>query len=288
MITVTTCPHGVDLRFAKCLMCDDPAFHAAARTRLDSVNTATTIPQSWSGHAPDLVRDNKLMHERLAEQDREIARLTELLRIAESKAIPVETAAPKNCARRLAEEVLAAFSIGEYGIRDAIGNTNFTIVKGYAERLLGEVQRIDDALSGPGNATSSKSRKDAGPDQPGNAGSGPAVATSSSETTCCEVPDGWALVPREADDVIGAYIPYGNGPQGRDFYRRLVAVAELSGGASIRVRHWSCNIEARGHGRCAEWCRIPDQCPGSAEVMHRPSPVKASGESSGKIMKEPQ
>lgn len=91
MITVTTCPHGVDLRFAKCLMCDDPAFHAAARTRLDSVNTATTIPQSWSGHAPDLVRDNKLMHERLAEQDREIARLTELLRIAESKAIPVET-----------------------------------------------------------------------------------------------------------------------------------------------------------------------------------------------------
>jgi hypothetical protein len=45
----------------------------------------------WSGHAPDLVRDNRLIHERLAEQDREIARLTELLRIAESKAIPVET-----------------------------------------------------------------------------------------------------------------------------------------------------------------------------------------------------
>jgi len=42
----------------------------------------------WSGHAPDLVRDNRLMHERIAEQDREIARLTELLRIAESKALP--------------------------------------------------------------------------------------------------------------------------------------------------------------------------------------------------------
>lgn len=85
------------------------------------------------------------------------------------------------------------------------------------------------------------------------------------------IPNGWAVVPREADDVIAAYIPHGNGPQGRDFYRRLVAVAELSGGAHLRVRHWSCNIEAQGHKRCAEWCRIPDQCPGSAELMHRPA-----------------
>lgn len=45
------------------------------------------MADKWSGHAPDLVRDNRLMHDRLAEQDREIARLTELLRIAESKAI---------------------------------------------------------------------------------------------------------------------------------------------------------------------------------------------------------
>jgi uncharacterized coiled-coil protein SlyX len=33
----------------------------------------------WSGHAPDLVRDNKLMHERIALQDREIERLNEIL-----------------------------------------------------------------------------------------------------------------------------------------------------------------------------------------------------------------
>lgn len=46
------------------------------------------MDSKWSGHAPDLVRDNRLMHERIAEQDREIARLTELLRIAESKATP--------------------------------------------------------------------------------------------------------------------------------------------------------------------------------------------------------
>jgi hypothetical protein len=110
----------------------------------------------------------------------------------------------------------------------------------------------------------------------GKHGSQMPCVESPAETTR-EVPDGWAIVPREADDVIGAYIPNGNGPQARDFYRRLVAVAELSGGAHLRVRHWSCNIEAQGHARCAEWCRIPDQCPGSAEVMHRPA-VKSKAE----------
>jgi hypothetical protein len=44
---------------------------------------AKTSPKPWSGHAPDLVRDNKLMHEKIAEQDREIERLRGgLLKIA--------------------------------------------------------------------------------------------------------------------------------------------------------------------------------------------------------------
>lgn len=37
----------------------------------------------WDGHAPDLVRDNKLMHERLAEQDRELTQLRGNLSLAE-------------------------------------------------------------------------------------------------------------------------------------------------------------------------------------------------------------
>ena len=35
---------------------------------------------TWATHAPDLVRDNRLMHERIPEQNREIERLRELLR----------------------------------------------------------------------------------------------------------------------------------------------------------------------------------------------------------------
>lgn len=31
--------------------------------------------KQWSGHAPDLVRDNRLMHERIAELEREVEQL---------------------------------------------------------------------------------------------------------------------------------------------------------------------------------------------------------------------
>lgn len=34
------------------------------------------LPENWQTLGPDLVRDNRLMHERLAEQDRQIERLT--------------------------------------------------------------------------------------------------------------------------------------------------------------------------------------------------------------------
>ena len=39
-------------------------------------------PRQWSGHAPDLVRDNRLMHERVAEQDREVEDLKKRLDFA--------------------------------------------------------------------------------------------------------------------------------------------------------------------------------------------------------------
>lgn len=39
-------------------------------------------PERWSGHAPDLVRDNRLMHERVAKQDRKIEDLEKRLDFA--------------------------------------------------------------------------------------------------------------------------------------------------------------------------------------------------------------
>ena len=37
--------------------------------------------KQWSGHAPDLVQDNRRMHERIAKQDREIERLRAFVRM---------------------------------------------------------------------------------------------------------------------------------------------------------------------------------------------------------------
>lgn len=85
-----------------------------------------------------------------------------------------------------------------------------------------------------------------------------------------EVPDGWTLVPKEPDDWIAAHIPAETADEARDIYRRIVAAAELSGGASIRVRGWSCHAEADGKARCAQWCRSPTVCVASCEVTHRP------------------
>lgn len=85
------------------------------------------------------------------------------------------------------------------------------------------------------------------------------------------IPDGWATVPKEADDWIASHIPADTSTDARAFYRRLVAIAELAGGASLRVRAWSCNSESAGHGRCVEWCRTIDKCYASVEVTHRPA-----------------
>jgi hypothetical protein len=89
-----------------------------------------------------------------------------------------------------------------------------------------------------------------------------------------EIPDGWALVPKEADAYIQSLIPFVTTKDKGDFYRGLVARAELSRGAAVRVRAWACYSESVGSGRCAEWCKEPSLCPAAYEITHRPALTK--------------
>jgi hypothetical protein len=96
-----------------------------------------------------------------------------------------------------------------------------------------------------------------------------------------EIPDGWALVPREADPYIISLIPSLTHQQAIDFYRGLVARAELSRGAAIRVRAWSCHAESAGPRRCAQWCKEPGLCPAAYEITYRPALTKSEDRSDG-------
>lgn len=52
-IKITVCAHGVDLRFAKCLMCEDQAFHAAKQP-IAEIHNAVTGETPWCSNCEKL------------------------------------------------------------------------------------------------------------------------------------------------------------------------------------------------------------------------------------------